>query len=317
MKKAILHKLPYHTSFGLSLSNEALMKSFDKEIIYNLGVENINKEIKELKDFDYIVAWYDPILLEIDSLSTLEKPLILSSSDFPKRLMNNTFKTMVEYHKPKGIIVENKCTEEGFSNYLDREDLDFFWYPWGIDENYVKDYKQEKEYDVSQTGQFNRYEFRREINLLLQGNNDINYYRSAPNRSLEKDNQEILTYEDYCRLLNKSIVSIGGCYQNRDSLFYNNKLVALNFGKNMEIPGCGSALFNTLWGDYKDLGFIDEVNFVGFKNPRECVRKILYYMEDKEELRKITERGFDLVHKNHTNKIHVDNVIKDIESKYI
>jgi hypothetical protein len=314
MKIAILANEPYHNSFGLSLTLKELINRVDKFIPFNIGKEKLNEEIKNLKEFDCIITWFNPILLEIDSLSNLGKSLIMASCDIPKRLRDNLYKDIIKHHKPTGIIVENKCSIPVFKDYLGREDLDFFWFPWGIDENYVKDYNEEKIYDVSQTGQFNKYEFRREINILLEGKKNLNYYRTSPERGL--DNQEKFTYDEYCKIINKSKISIGGCLQNKEFINYKGIFIGNTFPKNFEIPGCNSLLFNPNWGDKEILGFKNEENFIEFKNPRDCIRKIEYYLEQPELLKKISINGYNLIHNNHTNKIHTDKFLNEIHSRY-
>ena len=315
MKGVIITKTPHHDSFGLNLTIKELSKNINKFISYNIGIEKLNEEIKNLKDYDFIIAWFHPCLLELESLSKLEKPIIIASCDTPKRLRDDFYKEVVRYHNPTGIIVENMCTIPVFKDYLGREDLDFFWLPWGIDEEYVKDYKEEKIYDVTQTGQFNKYEFRREINFLLKGKKDINYYRSSPDRD-PNNKKEKFSYEDYCKIINRSKISIGGCLQNKQFINYNGIYIGNTFPKNFEIPGCNSVMFNTNWGDKELLGFKDGENFVEFKSPRDCIRKINYYLEQPEELNKISKKGFELIHKYHTNKEHVKNFIKSLEYIY-
>ena len=314
MKLAILANEPYHNSFGLSLTLKELIDRVDKFISFNIGKEKLNEEIKDLKDFDCIITWFNPILLEMDSISKLQIPLIMASCDMPKRFRDNLYKKIVEHQNPSGIIVENKCSIPAFKTYLEKEDLNFFWFPWGIDEEFVKDYNENKIYDVSQTGQFNRYEFRREINFLLEGRNNLSYYRTSPERGIEK--KEKFTYDEYCKIINRSKISIGGCLQNKEFISYNGTYIGNTFPKNFEIPGCKSVLFNTNWGDKDILGFKNGENFVEFKNPRDCIRKIEYYIEQPEELDKISRKGFELVHKYHTNKIHVDNFIRSLEHSY-
>jgi hypothetical protein len=310
MRGAIIIKEPYHDSFGLSLTLKEIVDKMDRLISYNIGIQKINEEIKNLKDIDYLIVWMNKELINLEGLDKLEIPVIMATCDTPKRLLNDSFKKAVEKHKPKGLIVEGMCTIPIYKDYLNNENFDFFWFPWGIDENYVKDYKEEKIYDVSQTGQFNRYEFRREINMLLDARTDINYYRTSPERDTNK--VEKFTYDEYCKILNRSKISIGGCFQNRDQLYYKGKFIGNMFSKNFEIAGCKSALFNTTVGDKDILGLKDGENFVEFKNPRDCIRKINYYIEQPELIEKITERGYRWAH-IHTNKIHAERLFSDIE----
>lgn len=310
MEGAVLANNPYHNNPSANLTNKELADRIGNVIFYDKDIED---SLEKLKDKDFLVVFQNECLLDIKPLSRLGIPIIMTSGDIPKRLSNDVFKKIVSKHKVKGIIVENKCSIPAFKDYLERgEDLDYVWYPWGIDENYIKDYKEEKIYDVSQLGQFNIYQYRREINFLLSNYANIKYYRFPPLRdSLTK--KENTPYDIYCKTINQSWISIGGCIQHKEFESYNGKFIGINFSKNIEIPGCKTALFNTKWGDMEDLGFKDCVNFVEFRTPSDCRRKILKFLEEKEELQKIIDNGYKLVHKYHTNKIHVDAVLKDLE----
>ena len=102
MKGAIIHNIPYHKSFGLSLAVGEIGKRVDYHIPYIAGKEQIDKEVDKLKDIDFIIAWMNPLLSEIDSLSRLGKPVILASCDTWKRLSDDWYKKVVEHHKATG-----------------------------------------------------------------------------------------------------------------------------------------------------------------------------------------------------------------------
>ena len=81
---------------------------------------------------------------------------------------------MVNHHKANGIIVENLCTIPVLKDYLHRgEELDYLYYPLGIDERYIKDYNEKKIYDVALLGGFHNYQHKRELDILLTKNNPL------------------------------------------------------------------------------------------------------------------------------------------------
>jgi len=311
MKGAIISNNPYHHNPSANLTNKELADRIDKQLFYD--DPNLDDKLGKL-DVDFIIAWVNiNRLFKIKSLSNICDKIILASGDIPKRLRDRKFKNVCRYHKASGIIVENKCSIPVFKDYLYKgEELNYYWYPWGIDTKFVKDYKEHKIYDVSQLGQFNIYQYRREIyNLLANNTYGIKYFRFWPNRDKLTKKEEI-SYDTYCKTLNKSRISIGGCLQHSDYTTVNGHFIGINFGKNLEIPGCKCALFNTDWGDKNELGFKDGENFIQFNDANDCLEKIKYYLEDLNELNKIIEKGYKLVQSNHTNKIHVNKLLKNI-----
>ena len=314
MKGVIFSKPGYHDADGPYYTNKELADRMYKNIFYN---EDIDKELDKLDNFDYIIANINENLSNIKPLSRFGVPVLMTTGDLPKRFMDNLFKNLVSYHGVSGIIVENICMIPAFKNYLNKGDeLDYLYYPWGIDESVIKDYGEPKIYDFAQLGQFNVYQFRREIYSLLKSNNfGINYIRFFPNRDKITSKTE-RPYDTYCRTINQSKMSLGGCLQHPDYTYFRNTFMGNNFPKNIEIPGLNTLLFNTAWGDMESLGFKDGENFIQINSPRDCIRKILKYKEDLNELERITKSGYKLVHENHTNKIHADNLIKEIERIY-
>jgi spore maturation protein CgeB len=315
MKGAIIANKPYHNNPCCNLTNKELAKKMDKVLFYN--DVNLNEKVDNLKDIDYIIALFSGELPNIKSLSRLGIPVILAAGDLPKRLRDNLFNKIVKLHKPNGIMIENICTIPAFKDYLiNGEELDYLYYPWGIDEDVINDYGEDKKYDVAQLGQFNVYQHRREIYYLLNNNNfGIEYIRFWPRRNKITKKEE-QPYDIYCKTLNQSLMSIGGCIQHKDYSHFKDTFMGLNFPKNMEIPGLNSILLNTEWGDMKLLGFKNGENFIQFKTPRHCIRQILKYKEEPEEIRRISKNGFKLVHERHTNKVHVDNLLKEIYRIY-
>jgi len=310
MKGAIISNNPYHNNPSANLTNKELANKIDVKLSYDM--ENINEIVTKL-DVDYIICWVNEDLWNIPSLHNYVDKVILASGDLPGRLKDRRFRNLCRYHKATGIILENKCHIPAFKEYLHKgEELDYYWYPWGIDEEYIKDYGFNKEYDVVQLGQFNKYQFRREIFGRLSNNKEISYFRFWPKRSHVTKKEEH-PYNLYCKTYNKGRIGIGGCLQHPDFTYINDNFLGINFGKNIEIPGLRCALFNTDWGDRELLGFKDGENFVQFKDDKECINKINYYLDDLSELKRITDNGFKLVHEKHTNKIHVDMVMKEID----
>jgi spore maturation protein CgeB len=64
------------------------------------------------------------------------------------------------------------------------------------------------------------------------------------------------------------------------------------------------------------LGFKDEENCIIIKSSRDALRKVLYYKEDLDLLKKISLNGYNLVHQNYdidkTIKKFSDSIIKEL-----
>lgn len=313
MKGAIIANNPFHFNPAANMTNGELANRMEHILYY--GDDNLQDSINKIKDVDYIIAWVNQDLEKILPLSNLGVKVILASGDLWKRISNRRFRNVVKRHGATGIIVENKCHIPIFKKYLHRGDyLDYYWLPWGIDENNIKDFKEDKVYDVVQLGQIKNttYYMRKKINNELIKHKDINFMSYTPRRKTNLQKEKV-PYKDYCISYNKAKISIGGCWQNIDYVYPYGIFAGINFQKNMEICGCNSALINLKVGDEKDLGFVDGKNYIQITNEKDCIDKIHYYLDNDKELNNITKEGFKLVHTYHTNRVHVDNLLKEIK----
>jgi spore maturation protein CgeB len=170
----------------------------------------------------------------------------------------------------------------------------------------MKDYKEKKIYDISITGKFSRYMDRREFHDHLSRIGDrhgIRYYRP---------DSRVNSHEEYARRLNRCWTSMAGL-QFPDRVHYNNHFIGVSFPKTFEIPACNCCLINRKFGDADILGFKDEENCIIFEKSNEFVKKLKYYLDDKELLMKITKSGHDMVHKNHTVEKHISQLVNKLK----
>ena len=86
--------------------------------------------------------------------------------------------------------------------------------------------------------------------------------------------------------------------QNQALSYYNNHFIGSCFSKNLEIMGCKSCLVTKRFGDVDDFGFKDKENCILYENMKDFIEKFNYYITNKEELNKIIDNGYKLVHKN-------------------
>lgn len=290
---------------------DKIMELYKKRMDYiyhkNKSTDELIRNIKE-KNPDYLVINYSKLFRD-KSFSELGIPTILTVGDSTRRLLNNDFKEFAEFHKISGIITDMHCSIPAYEDYFQNPDIKIFWYKWGLNLDIVKDYGEEKVDDVIFSGKFSNYEFRRLLHIAFSnmGNIKYKYYGVAPDNNIP--------YEQYIHNLNKSWIGIGGCIQNKVRLRYKDIFIGYTFPKTLEVPAAASCLLNTHFGDEEVLGFKDKENCILFNTVREAVRKVEYYLRNKEELREITRKGYELVHKNHDINVCFNNLIDNIEKE--
>ncbi len=78
--------------------------------------------------------------------------------------------------------------------------------------------------------------------------------------------------------------------------------------KHFEIPGCGSCLITERSQGLEAAGFVDMENCM-FADEQEVLDKVSYLFENPDELQRITQAGYQLVHSRHTLK-HRDQILQ-------
>jgi len=312
MKGIILHRYeegrqPDTHYTQIKLLNKQLSGKEDFVVYNKYSPDELYKYLKSL-ELDIVIAYYDEYLENMDPLSDLGIPIIMSSEDTNKRFSSNFFKELVEKHKPDGVLVQNKCSIPAFEKYLGKS-YNFLYFPWGVDTTLFKDYKEKKIYDITISGKFASYMFRKEFNYLLS-KGDFVYKR------IRNDNTKdhLVPYDTFVKELNRSKISLGGCLQKNP--YYEGIFIGSHLRKNVEIPASRSCLINTTWGDKELMGFKDGVNFIEFHNRSSFLTKLTYYLDNEDELMKITDNGFKHTIENFNVELVVSNLFKDIYKSY-
>lgn len=273
-------------------------------------IEDIERQIIE-KCPEYIyVSMSSYILDNIKPLYKFGVPVLIGSGDPWGRLFGDKFREYIIKHKIDGIVVNNHCEIEAYKEYFKGIDLDYIWYPYGIDPEIMKDYKEEKIWDVIFSGKFSRYMFRRELDYIFSIEENINYKRFRP---LPITN---IPYDEYAMNINKSWIGIGGCIQSKEDSYYKDHFIGFLFPKSLEISACNTVLLNCHFGDEDIMGYIDGENCILFSTLTEACQKVLHYLNHKDELIDISKNGYKLIHDNYTYDKLSDSFIKDIEELY-
>ncbi len=162
--------------------------------------------------------------------------------------------------------------------------------PWWIDDAIFRDYQEPKTIPLTFTGsgwlrkQF--YTWRQPVFLQLV--QKLPVYHVPAFQSHQKD--ETYVGESYVRLLNRSLIS-GGC--GSVCRYLTLKLI--------EIPAARCCLITEETELLKALGFVDGVNCV-FVTEENAVAKVQALLDDPARLQAITDAGFELVHRRHTQR---------------
>jgi len=271
-------------------------------------INTIKKYIDE-NNIKYMIIGYSNNSVDY---STLDIPILLEIGDIPRRLTSNEFKDYCIKNKVKGIINHCMCTQDPIKDYFSPYQIDTFFFRRGLNLDIMKDYGLEKDIDVLSNGKFSNYQFRRELHSIFSIYRQVNYQRFRITSGESPDS----IYTLYGKTMNKSWFTIGGCQQEKEICYYKGKFISDSFPKNQEIIACKSCLLTTTWGDQEYLGFKDGENCVLFKTPREALRKVLYYLDNKEELINIIDNGYRIAQKYYNSKINTKKLIEDIEKKY-
>ena len=168
-----------------------------------------------------------------------------------------------------------------------------FYIPHFIDSDINFDYKLEKNIPVLLTGHFEHkfYEWRSLIKMPLIDTFPTLYFRH-PGYYTNTVIPGMLRIhgEDYYKRLNASwIVPTCGSFKNTVLM------------KHFEIPGASSCLVCDENETVKLHGFKDMENCV-FSEPERIIEKVKYLFNNPDILQKIINKGYELVHSNHTHK---------------
>lgn len=287
-----------------------------KKYVHVLDINTPNEDIEKYiieNDIKFLMLPYtwkylhNPLKVKI--------PVITNTGDPARRIVGEgkVLREICQKNNIQGIITHSNCTVEPIKDYFEEENKDIFVVNLGICLNIVKDYNLPKEIDVLSTGKFSEYQFRKELHFFLESKSDIKYMRI---RNLMEEVDRLNKYIQYSKNMNKSRFCIGHCMQDPKICYYKGKFIS-DFGpKNLEIMGSNSCLLTTASPDMEYLGVKDGINCVLFSNVREAYRKILYYLDDKELLRKISNNGYELSRKNHNIENTIYNLLNEVNKKY-
>lgn len=173
------------------------------------------------------------------------------------------------------------------------------WLPHSIPNKIFKDYKQEKIHGVLQTGAVTQsYPIRQHLNRILKTET---YYRRILRPTENLNMKQWPCGKDYARLINQSYMAISCTSKYQYPVL-----------KTFEIPACNTALVSDCITEMYDLGFVPNKNFIEVNN-KTNVDSFRKHMLDKDKIKKISNRGFKLIHENHRAKHRAKEFIEALE----
>jgi len=255
------------------------------------------------KDYDFIVTDSDFVFVHENWKSTKIPKAIIKEDIYS---VNSGLQ--VKWAKEnKFDIIFYKYKNPFFKKYRAVENIfRCMWSPHSVDIEMFKDYGLKKKYEVLLVGRRgkNTYPKRNRLHHLLKGKK----YFTSINRPLESNvgcEKECLdkwpVKEDYAKLLNQAEICV------TSGLSFDYPVM-----KYFEIPASKCLLMSNWFSELADLGFKDGENMVviDFKNLDSQIRSLL---NNKEELKRIQNNGYELIHKFHTCDIRADTMVRRLE----
>ncbi|MDP2922777.1 MAG: glycosyltransferase [Candidatus Omnitrophota bacterium] len=305
---------------------EAVAKIIPDTVFYGPGFIYNNNRVTDIIKEVYVNTRPDAIVCYISDDLLLHKPLpkkIIERYNVPKRLQ--TFPLDLDkVHVPKILIVTDSwncthtewrriilkndfsaifglcppfCSAEFFNKYFDSDIQKYLCIQpllSAIDPNVFKDYGLPKQYDVMLFGRLAEfmYPLRVHFDRILRTQTDIRYYSRGNPAYLFYENDEteydIPIRGAYAKAMNRSHIFLTCCTKYKIPVM-----------KLFEALACKTLLMCDKPYGAEGLGLIDQETFVEVEE-NNFLEKIRYYLKRPDEMKRISENGYRLVHQRHT-----------------
>lgn len=284
--------------------------------------ETVEQAVKRLEPFDWVWGCYRGQVpsarrcIDIHGLDWTTQD-IYDNCDY-----NLLFFKVLHTYYVLGYRVDEKTREKVFTrirpcdpdHFQKTLKLPMIWHPWSIEPTVFKDWGLEKKWDVLLTGSYGncyplRIMFRKELPSFAEKHGLKALIRErVPGKGGTFKISEVFenpilrrrfsVYTDFSKLLNQSKIFLMGC-----SIFR----YALQKVFEATASGC---LLMCNWPDMADeLGLVAGENYVRV-NRRTWKANLLYYLENDDERRRITENGYRWVMKHHTHRVRVKEMLE-------
>ncbi|WP_043978865.1 glycosyltransferase [Priestia megaterium] len=316
LKILILIK-PFWVSFAKHKPKYDMIKAIEDyaDVYYWYKDGNIHNIIKSLGVkpdfiFHYDIAWGNGLAPQITGLHSIDIPKGCFVID-----LHWQEDQRVKYFEENKIDLIFSSSKNPFLNIFPQYEDKHRWFPWAINPNIIKDWKQEKD-----------------INFLLMG---LVYYEDpkSPPKQQPKKGRYALREAVLKKMKNEkgfvfhphpghrvtysedALVNVKYAKElNRSKMFFTcgGEMGGFAVLKFFEAPGCKTLLMAEPNQEIYELGFIDGHNFVACDTSN-FYRKALYYIENEAERIRITENGYKFIHKHHTIGVRAKQFVEYIK----
>jgi hypothetical protein len=163
------------------------------------------------------------------------------------------------------------------------------WLPHYVNTQTYKDYRLPKEIDWLMMGAVATWSYPLRVKILhvMKEKKGFVYHPHPGYRNI-KENESVYVGETYAREINKAKIFLT-C----------NSIFKYTLSKYFEVLACRTLLLAPDSKELYDLGFIPGVHYVPI-NEHDFLEKAEYYLADEQERRRITDQGYDMVHREYS-----------------
>lgn len=288
----------------------------------NGHIKDILKKLNFKPDFifHYDIAWnygLAPKIEGLDQVDILTGCYVIDLHWNPKR--------RIHYFDHNKIDLIFSATKHPFLQVFPEYKKKLRWLPWSINPRVMTDWGLKKSINSllmglthvakESRGRFSlprkippkgRYAFRDAVFEEMKSDPGF-VFHPHPGHYVSKSKQ-LIANEDYAKVLNQAKIFFTCGGRGRTG-----GVAVLKF---FEAPACKTLLIAEPNMDIEDLGFVDGQSYVAC-NPNNIKEKVDYYLNNHKEREKITQNGFNLVHKFHTNDYRAKQLIMEIKSSLV
>ncbi len=188
--------------------------------------------------------------------------------------------------------------KELFPELIDR----MIWFPHHVPTDIFNDYHLKRDIDILMMGSIypRLYPMRAKFYEILKDEPNFVYHEHPGYLKIE-DWQNVYACEKYAREINRAKIFVT-CHS----------IDHFPLLKYFEVLACKTLLVATPSKELEELGFIDGETFVAV-NEENIKEKIAYYLKNEKERKKISERGYEMVHNHHSTDKRVESLITRIK----
>jgi spore maturation protein CgeB len=275
------------------------------------GKQAMNKKfldfVKKEKP-EYIFMWIRPDQFYFDTLLEIRKSLpqtkvftFFGDDDTVFESFSRFLVLFVDY----GLVVQKKFIEK-----YKKEGIKDIFYTTSLDTRFFKPLNEKKKYDVTFIGSpktelAERYEL---IKFLKDNGINIKVFGWGWDNypDLQEVSGGVLSSDEMIKVTNQSKIHL--------CLSKNNHGEKQLKGKIFEAGACKTFVLTEYCKDYLDF-FKEGKELVMFKDKKELLDKIRYYLKNEDEREQIAKKAYEKIIKNYSLDSELGKIFKEIEKK--